>query len=81
MFPVVGMAHGNIHKEVPRVSKGYDYIIIAGPPYVADTTRSIILASDIVITPVQPSPLDAWAANETIVITVFQRRNITIMAR
>jgi chromosome partitioning protein len=66
MFPVVGMAHANIHKEVPRLSKGYDYVVIDGPPHVANTTRSIILASDIIIIPVQPSPLDVWAANETV---------------
>jgi chromosome partitioning protein len=41
-------------------------VIIDGPPRVYDVARSAILASDLVIVPVQPSPYDVWAAKEII---------------
>jgi hypothetical protein len=38
------------------------------PPdfFAAALARSIILASDVVVIPVQPSPFDIWAAAETV---------------
>jgi len=46
--------------------KGFDYIIIDGPPGVMGITKSILVSSDEVILPIGPSPLDLWSANETI---------------
>ena len=65
LFPVVGMPHASIHKELPRLGRGYDFVIVDGPPHVGDATRSIVMSSNLVIVPVQPSPLDVWAAAET----------------
>ena len=44
----------------------YDDVVIDGPPRIAELARSIILAADVVIVPLLPSPLDVWAAAETI---------------
>ena len=66
IFPVVGLPRATIHKEVEELGKGYDHIIIDGPPRVTDLARSAILASDMVLIPVQPSPYDIWAAEEVI---------------
>jgi chromosome partitioning protein len=41
-------------------------VIIDGPPRVYDVARSAIMASDLVLVPVQPSPYDVWAAKEII---------------
>lgn len=48
------------------MGKGYDHIVIDGPPRVTDLARSAIMASDIVVIPVQPSPYDIWAADEVV---------------
>jgi chromosome partitioning protein len=40
--------------------------VIDGPPRVTDLTRSAILAADVVLIPVQPSPLDVWACSEVV---------------
>ena len=65
-FNVVGLDRPILHKELPQLSQGYDYTIIDGAPRVTDLTRSAILASDLVIIPIQPSPLDIWAAHEVV---------------
>lgn len=44
----------------------YDDVVIDGPPRVTDLARSIILAADVVVIPLQPSPMDVWAAAETV---------------
>jgi len=66
LFPVAGLPKASIHKELPSLAKGYDVVIIDGPPRVYDVARSAIMASDLVLIPVQPSPYDVWAAKEIV---------------
>ncbi len=66
LFSVVGFPRPTIHKEIAQIGQGYDHIIIDGPPRVTDLARSAIMASDMVVIPVQPSPYDIWAAEEVV---------------
>ncbi len=66
LFSVVGLPRASVHKEIGTVGQGYDHIIIDGPPRVTDLARSAIMASDVVLIPVQPSPYDIWAADEVV---------------
>ena len=65
-FTVTGLDRPIIHKELPQLVEGYDCAIIDGAPRVSDLTRSAILAAELVLVPVQPSPLDIWAAHEVV---------------
>jgi chromosome partitioning protein len=66
LFSVVGLPRATIHKEITQIGQGYDHIVIDGPPRVTDLARSAIMAADIVLIPVQPSPYDIWAADEVV---------------
>jgi chromosome partitioning protein len=66
LFSVVGLPRASVHKEIGEVGKGYDHIVIDGPPRVTDLARSAIMAADLVLIPVQPSPYDIWAADEVV---------------
>ena len=55
-----------MHKEIGQLGQGYDHIVIDGPPRVTDLARSAIMAADVVLIPVQPSPYDIWAADEVV---------------
>jgi len=66
LFAVVGLPKPSIHKELAMIGEGYDHIVIDGPPRVTDLARSAIMASDVVLIPVQPSPYDIWAADEVV---------------
>ena len=66
LFSVVGLPRASIHKEIAQIGKDYDHIVIDGPPRVTDLARSAIMASDVVVIPVQPSPYDIWAADEVV---------------
>ena len=58
---MIGLPRPVLHREVPTLAAGYDHVIIDGPPQVADVTRSAIMASDVVMIPVQPSGLTSGA--------------------
>lgn len=64
IFNVIGLPKAVIHKEVKKLGKGYDYIIIDAPPRVHDIARSVIMASNKVVIPVQPSPFDIWSVKD-----------------
>ena len=66
MFPVVGMAKPSLHRDLPAIAADYDVTVIDGAPRVNDLGRAAILASDLVLIPVQPSPFDVWAADDTV---------------
>jgi chromosome partitioning protein len=66
LFAVVGMARPTLHRELPVIAGKFDVVIIDGGPGVNDLGRAAILASDLVLVPVQPSPYDVWAAAETV---------------
>ncbi len=67
-FSIVSMAKPTLHRDLPRLAKDYDIVIIDGAPRVNDLGRSAILASDYVLIPVQPSPYDVWAAADTVAL-------------
>ena len=65
-FPVIGKPKASLHRDVPGFATDYDDIIIDGPPRVDDIARSALMACDLVVIPVQPSPYDIWAAQDTV---------------
>lgn len=66
LFPVIGLPIKTLHKDIPAHAQNYDDIIIDGAPRVNELARSAIMAADMVIIPVQPSPYDVWAAKEIV---------------
>lgn len=66
LFSVLGLPRAVVHKEVGEFKKNYDHIIVDGPPRVSEVARSIIMAADLVVIPVQPSPYDIWSAEEIV---------------
>lgn len=67
-FPVVQMARDTLHRDLPAILEDYDHCVIDTPPRVSALARSAILASDLVLIPVQPSSYDVWAASETVAL-------------
>ena len=68
-FAVIGLPKPTLHKELPKLKENYDYIVIDGAPRVYEVARSAIMASDVILIPVQPSPYDVWAVKEIVDLT------------
>jgi chromosome partitioning protein len=65
-FTVTALAKPTIHRDIEQISHGYAHVVIDGPPRASDLARSVIMAADFIVIPVQPSPYDIWAAQETV---------------
>lgn len=66
LFPVVGMAKPSLHRDLPDMARDYDHVVIDGAPRVSELGRAAILASDLVLIPIQPSPYDVWASADIV---------------
>lgn len=54
---------GNLAREINRFRQDYQYVVIDCPPTLeTETTRQAMSASDTILIPVQPSPIDLWAS-------------------
>lgn len=66
-LPMAVMAYtgDKIHREIRKVVQDYGFVLVDTPPSALATstvTRSALLAADLAIVPVIPSPLDIWEA-------------------
>ena len=68
LFGVIGLPRETLHIEAPQIARGVDHVIIDGPPRVTALTRSALLAAEVVVIPVQPSPYDIWACAEVVTL-------------
>ncbi len=75
LIPCVIMGK-TLYRDLPRISSGYDFVIIDGVPRVDELTVAAIKAADLVIIPVQPSQYDIWATGDTVQL-VKDRQEVT----
>ncbi|MHB1669732.1 ParA family partition ATPase [Thiomonas sp.] len=68
LFGAVGLARETLHQEAPELARRADHVIIDGPPRIAALARSALLAADLALIPVQPSPYDVWASAEMVAL-------------
>lgn len=62
-----------VTSEISRYKNDYDYILIDTPPNLDTETRIAIRNADIVLTPVQPSPLDLWSTEAVLKLCERER--------
>jgi len=84
LFAVIGLDRPTLHRDLPALAADYQHVVIDGPPRAAELTRSAILAADVVLIPVQPSPYDIWACAEMVALlkeaTVFKEKLQAVFA-
>jgi chromosome partitioning protein len=59
--------------EISRRTRDADIVLLDSPAGVDNDTRSAIRAADLVLVPVQPSPVDVWASRFTLEIAQRER--------
>ena len=57
-----------VRSEIDRLKYDHDLILIDSPPHTDAEARTAIRAADLVVVPLQPSPMDVWATSATIQI-------------
>jgi chromosome partitioning protein len=87
IFTVAGIPSNTLHKQIKRLQPDYDFIVIDGPPRISSISKSCVVASDLVLIPVTPSPYDVWASAEVVdiindvrtAITDYKKINVAII--
>lgn len=65
LLPVIGLDRKTLEADIKNI-QGYEYAIIDGAPQLKEMAVAAIKSADIVLIPVQPSPLDIWATSDLI---------------
>ncbi|MCL5059811.1 MAG: ParA family protein [Candidatus Thermoplasmatota archaeon] len=61
--PVQGVDAGKVRASIARAAGTSRYVLVDCPPHLqSDLLRQVMGAVDLVLIPVQPSPLDLWAS-------------------
>ena len=66
-----GITHAQItgwrtQNEVEKLAKEHDLVLVDSPPHAETEAKIAIRVADLVIVPVQPSPMDLWATRPTL---------------
>lgn len=75
VLPVIGLDRKTIEVDIKHI-QGYEYAIIDGAPQLREMTVAVIKSADVVLIPIQPSPLDIWATSDLIEL-IKDRQAIT----
>ena len=65
-FTVVSMARENMALDAMKIATDYDFTLIDGPPHADAISRSCIVASDLVIVPIEPGGASRWSSELTV---------------
>ncbi len=52
--------------EVERLARDHEIVLIDSPPHAETEAKIAVRSADLVIVPVQPSPMDVWATRPTL---------------
>lgn len=59
--------------ELERLRRDFDVVVIDSPPHAETDARVAVRAAQLIVVPVQPSPMDLWATQPTIDLAVKER--------
>lgn len=65
-FTVASLARPHMARDAMRLAADYAYTIIDGPARGQDIAHSVVIASDVVIVPIEPGGPSLWAAADTV---------------
>lgn len=68
-----------IGTELDKLRRRYDIVIIDSPPHAETEARAAIRSGDLVVVPIQPSPMDLWATKATLDLAVKERRQALLV--
>lgn len=65
--------------ELDRLRNDFDVVLIDCPPHAETETKNAMRAADLVVIPVQPSPMDVWATTPTATFAKDQGTDVRLV--
>lgn len=75
-LPVIGIDRPSLDKDVLSVGSDYEWVVIDGASKLEKMVAAAVKASDLILIPIQPSPLDIWAC-ASLVEVIQTRQKVT----
>ncbi|HEY1719897.1 MAG TPA: ParA family partition ATPase [Magnetospirillaceae bacterium] len=73
--PLIAAVQGwKLGVEIDRLRNAYDLLVIDTPPHAETDARVAIRAADLMLVPLQPSPMDLWATGATLELAKQEKR-------
>ncbi len=66
-------------KEVERVAKDNDLVVIDSPPHAETEARIAVRVASLVVVPIQPSPMDYWATQPTLDLCKAEKSKVLLV--
>ena len=66
-------------REVEELAASHDYVLIDSAPHAEMETKTAIRAANLVLLPVQPSPMDIWATEPTIAMAQSESKKVLLV--
>jgi chromosome partitioning protein len=71
-----------LSSEIDRLKGENDFIIVDTPPHAETDARVAVRAADLILVPVQPSPMDWWATRPTLEMAAKEKtRSLLVLNR
>lgn len=68
-----------LQSEVARLKQAYEVVLIDSPPHAETEARIAVRAADLVLVPLQPSPMDVWATRPTLELAAAEKRPVLLV--
>lgn len=67
------IAGWRVAAKAAELARDHDIVLIDSPPHADTEARFAIAAADLVVIPVQPSPMDLWASKATLALAAAEK--------
>jgi chromosome partitioning protein len=78
-LPVAKVSGWRLALELERLRREAEIVVVDSPPHAELDARAAIRAADLVVIPVQPSPMDLWATQATVEMARAERRRALLV--
>ena len=68
-----------LKNEVERLAREHDVVIVDSPPHAETEARIAVRGADLVIVPVQPTPMDVWATRATLELAAAEKVPVLVV--
>jgi chromosome partitioning protein len=66
-------------RELDHLRRDFDFILIDTPPHAESESSIAVRQADLVIIPIQPSPLDIWASAPTLKLVIQEKGHLMLV--
>lgn len=76
---VEALAGWRTQGQVDQLKRSHDIVLIDSPPHADTDARLAVRAADLVVVPLQPSPMDIWATKPTLDMAAAEKRPVLLV--